>query len=383
MRWPVIPVFIFLIALWPGIGLGQGLTCGICGKIIEGEYIRYENGPVYHRDCHDRAARCKICGLPIGRHQPTTSDKAKRIYHRACYKMAPFCKACGLPIMPGQSYRKAGNSDEKWHEDCFNNSTFCSLTGKYIRPGTQTVQIGHEIFLKSEYDKAPKCIVSALPVANHGQFIVNGRTGTHVLESYKSHTRQCYSCGDWLMEGYLISNDFFLCNYCYAKAIKNSGQTDRYLKQAKAFFQAKGIRLPADIKIEVLPPGKLVQDQTNTDMKGACHTLVAVLFGKPSYKHRIEILYGLNPERFAAVLIHELSHAVIAEHLKYASGRERVIPYEEGRCEYAAYRFASEKGFPDYIIAGFSANRVDEYREGFLYYHKQNPVDLNSILTIK
>ena len=36
IKWSGFLFFIFLVTLWPGIGLGQGLTCGICAKIIEG-----------------------------------------------------------------------------------------------------------------------------------------------------------------------------------------------------------------------------------------------------------------------------------------------------------------------------------------------------------
>lgn len=389
LKWPGFLIFLLLIVVGAGessgaeIGRrGEALTCGICGKVILSEYIRYENGPVYHRDCHDRAVRCKICGLPIGRHQYTAHDAAKTVYHRDCLREAPVCAACGLPITAGQNYRQAKGNGRTWHAACFDNASFCGITGKYIAPGSKTVRVGSEIFLKDAYDQAPKCIVSALPIANHGHYLVNGRTHTHVLEQYKSQTRQCYSCGDWLLEGTLIGKAHFLCSYCQAHAVKTSQAAKPYLEKAHAFFKAKGIRLPDNIDVTVLPPGQLVQGRHKTDMKGACNTTVTVFGGKHFYRHQIEILYGLNTERFAAVLIHELSHTVIAESLKYVDGREIKVPYEEGRCEYAAYRFALENRLPAYILESFASNSVAEYRDGFLYFKNRNPKSLPPILTM-
>ena len=358
-------------------------ACGYCGNAIYGEHIRYKNGSVYHRDCHDIAKRCAICGLPIGKSQKTKSDTAGHTFHSACYKNAPVCEACGEPLSAGQPYRKAKNDAAVWHVRCFENSSFCGITGQYVRPGVETVRIGPEIFIKSEYDKSKKCIVSALPIANHGQYIINPRSKTYLLEKYKPQTRQCYSCGDWLSDGYVLENQFFLCKYCFQNSVKKKTEADQHYKKAIGFFEEKGIRVPGNIEIVILPPGQLVGGQTSTDLKGACHTTVRAVWGKASYKHKVEILYGLNFDRFATTLVHELSHAIIAEAIKCTNGRQQVIPYEEGRCEYLAFRFAKENGLPNYIVAGFASNRVAEYREGFLYFSKRNPASLKSILTIK
>jgi hypothetical protein len=358
-------------------------ACGFCGKAIYGEYITYKNGPTYHRDCHDIAKRCKICGLPIGRSQKAKADTAGNTFHSACYQNASFCVACKEPITAGQSYRKSKDENTTFHARCFENAHFCGISGAYIRPGVETVRIGPEIFIKSEYDKSKKCIVSALPLANHGRHIVNRRSNSFVLEKHKQETRQCYSCGDWLPDGYVLENQSFLCNYCYRNSVKDNTAANLYFKKAIGFFKEKGIRIPRNIEIAILSPGQMVKGQESTDMKGACNTSVTVVWDKAFYKHKVEILYGLNFDRFATTLVHELSHAIIAEEIKYQNSTPQAVPYEEGRCEYAAFRFAKEGNLPDYIIDGFASNRVAEYREGFLYFSKRNPASLKSILTIK
>lgn len=222
-------------------------VCGFCGKPIRGEFIRYKNGPVYHRDCHNIAERCKICGLPIGRNQKTKVDAAGHPFHSACYKTASLCVACGEPIIAGQSYRKAKNDGRKWHAACFENANFCGITGDYIRPGTATVRVGRELFKKTAYDQSKKCIVSALPLANHGRYIVNHRSKTFVLEKYKNQTRQCYSCGDWLPDGVIIENNLFLCKYCGRRSIKDKKQADKHYKKALDFFRNEGIDIPENV----------------------------------------------------------------------------------------------------------------------------------------
>jgi len=82
-------------------------------------------------------------------------------------------------------------------------------------------------------------------------------------------------------------------------------------------------------------------------------------------------------------IVHELSHAIIAEEIRYRNPREQAVPHEEGRCEYMVYRFARERNLPDYIVDGFALNTVTEYREGFLYFARQNPENLKSVLTLK
>jgi hypothetical protein len=360
---------------------GAALVCGYCGQAIRGKYIRYEKGPVYHQDCHAAAKRCRICGLPIGRNQKIRLDAEKHAFHAACYQAASLCEACGQPIVAGQSYRQAQGEDSKWHAACFETATFCGITGNYIHPGTPIIQIGSETFLKSAYDQADKCLVSTLPLANHGRHIVNRRSSTYVLEAYKKYTRQCYSCGDWLNDGFTIEAQFFLCTYCYRNSIRDRRQAEPHVQAAIGFFKARGITVPDNLEIVVLPPGRLVAGQFSTDMKGACNTSGAAFVGKTFYKHVIEILYGLNAERFVTTLVHEMAHAVIAEEIKYVNGKEQKIPYEEGRCEFAAYLFARENNLPDYIIAGFAANRVAAYREGFMHYKNSRPVNLTALLT--
>ncbi len=269
------------------------------------------------------------------------------------------------------------------HDRCFENAHFCGITGAYIRPGVATVRIGSEFFLRSEYDKSPKCIVSALPLVNHGRHIVNRRSNSFVLEKYKQQTRQCYSCGDWLADGYVLKEQFFLCKYCFQNSVKDGKAANRHYQKAVGFFREKGIRVPGNIEIVILSPGQLVQEQKSTDMKGACHTKVTIVGPKAFYNHKIEILYGLNFDIFATTLVHELSHAIIAEAIKYQNGREHGVRYEEGRCEYLAFIFAKENRLPDYIIDGFASNRIAEYRNGFLYFSRRNAVDLKSILTKK
>jgi len=181
-------IFLFLVCglMLPGECNGASFhkplfasVCGFCGKAIYDDYISYENGAVYHRKCHELAKRCKM-----------------------------------------------------WHKRCFENARFCGITGHYIKPGVATVRIGSEIFIKSEYDKSPKCLVSALLLANHGTHIVNRQSKSYVPEKYKAQTHQCYSCEDWLPDGYILgeailSLQLLLPEFSYKQSAGQSTSLER------------------------------------------------------------------------------------------------------------------------------------------------------------
>lgn len=292
------------------------------------------------------------------------------------------CGICGEPISPGESYRIFEPSGETCHISCFNSVPKCGLTGRPIPPGTEYVRIGNETFLKSAYDKSKKCLVSGLPVINHGKYLINSRTKTYVLERFAEETRRCYSCGDHLIDGFQTKGNFFLCRYCYENGIRDSRDARPYISEVKDFFQERGLTLPENIEVRILPPGRLIcKDQPG--MKGRCrHNCVSRNNEPASLSYTIEFLWGLNPDVFVRVAAHELAHAVITQALiNRETCRKPKVPYEEGRCEYTAYVFAGTSNLPDYIVDGFEDNQLVNYRKEFLYVRSDPSGNLKALLT--
>lgn len=320
--------------------------------------------------------------MPIIKGQETAALSGERVCHLSCFNRARFCDLCGEPICRGQQYRISEESGETWHVSCFEAAPKCGITGRPIAPGVEVVQIGGETFIKSEYDKSRKCLVSGLPIVNHGQCLVNGRTGTFVLERFKDKARQCYCCGDWLPDFYDVGGGRFLCQHCYETGIKDSKAAKPYFQQVKRFFKDRNVTVPENIEIVILPPGQLVDDDTPA-MRGHCltHARTNTRTGVGTLTHKIEILWGFNPDVFSAVLAHELSHAVIAEARFAETGTIANVPYEEGRCEFTSYTFSQSKGLPAYIIDGFSNNQVENYRTEFLHVLAHPPADIKTLLT--
>ncbi|OQX60689.1 MAG: hypothetical protein B5M56_10625 [Desulfococcus sp. 4484_241] len=359
-----------------------GIFCDICGQQISGRYIQTSDGHTYHQTCYDKAEKCPICLMPIISGQKTATLSDGRVCHLSCLDNADFCSLCGEPICRGQVYLKSEKYGETWHESCFNAAPKCGITGRPIAPGVATVKIGKEIFIKAAYDKSRKCLVSGLPVVNHGRYIVNARTGTFVLEKFKDKVHKCYSCGDSLPDGYDVGHGLFLCRYCYENGIKDSLAAQPYLNVIKTFFKEQGVTFPENVKIVILPPGQLIDDNLPA-LKGHCRNLLRTntITGGGTLTHTIELLWGLNPDVFLRVATHEFSHAVIAEARFAASGKIYDVPYEEGRCEYTAYTFARSRGLPAYIIDGFSKNQVENYRKEFLHVLAHPPENIKTLLT--
>ncbi|MFW6099744.1 MAG: hypothetical protein ACOC90_00020 [Bacteroidota bacterium] len=258
----------------------------------------------------------------------------------------------------------------------------CGITGRPITPGTDYVRIGNETFLKSAYDKSKKCLVSGLPLINHGRYLINSRTGTYVLEKFAEETRQCYSCGDHLIDGFQTQGNLFLCRYCYENGIRDSRAARPYIDEVREFFEERGLTLPENIEVRILPPGQLICEG-QPSLRGGCrHNCVSGNKEPGSLSYTVEFLWGLNPDVFVRVAAHELAHAVITEALiNRETCRKPTVPYEEGRCEYTAYVFARTRNLPDYIVDKFENNQVVNYRQEFLYVRSHPPGSLKALLT--
>ncbi|MFP4446725.1 MAG: LIM domain-containing protein [Desulfosudaceae bacterium] len=361
----------------------QADLCGICGQpIVSGKYIRLDSGQTYHKACYEQGLQCPVCSRPIGKGQKTVALAEGRVCHADCYAQADICDICGQPICSGQQHVVSGESGKTYHLACFDKVPKCGLTGAPITPGTDFVKIGYQTYLKTAYDKARKCLVTRLPVSNNGKYLVNARTKTYVLEKYRDKTRQCYSCGDHLVDGFALNNDLFLCRYCYENGIRDSRVAQPYIGRVMDFFREKEVAVPANVDIRILPPGQLIAED-QPDLKGRCRTHCSSKDKEPAtLSFTVEILWGLNPDVFASVAAHELSHAVIGEALfDRMNCHKPKVPYEEGRCEYTAYTFARSRRLPEFIIAGFAENQVDNYREEFLYVKAHPPENIKTLLT--
>lgn len=290
------------------------------------------------------------------------------------------CGLCEEPIDSGKYIRLS--KGKTYHKECYDRVPKCGLTGQPITPGTGYVRIGDETYLKSAYDKSKKCLVSGLPISNNGKYLKNSRTGTYVLKKFIDKTRQCYSCGDHLNEGYQAENDLFLCSYCYEKGVRDDGDARPHINTVIDFFRKRGLTVPENIEIRIIPPGRLI-DEDQPELKGRCRPHCVSRNEDPgSLSYTIEFLWGLNPDVFVRVAAHELAHTVIGSALISRKTCEKPdIPYEEGRCEYAAYKFSKSKGLPEYIIDKFGENQMDNYREEFLYVRSNPPDNLRELLT--
>lgn len=270
-------------------------------------------------------------------------------------RAAGVCHVCGKKPRPGSTVLKTQDGT-RWHRTC-NAGPTCGITGLPIPTGVATVEVEGEVFEANAYDEADRCLASGLPLTNHGEFLVNPRTGTKILASYKEQARSCVSCRDLLLSGWTVGGVGFSCDAC-VDSFKRDVQTNmtQLVAEVAAFLREEGLTPP---EVEVFFASN--EDGVSAIERGHCETTVTHTVGRKTYHHRILILSHLDRDLTLTVLSHEMAHAVVARAESNLEGSD-----EEGFCELVAWRFARSRKLPARITTGIEENQVESYREGFL-----------------
>lgn len=269
------------------------------------------------------------------------------------------CSQCFKPITSGQ-YITLKKKNMSWHKKCYDGSIKCSLTGLPIPPGTRIVRIGDEVFKFSDYEQAEKCSVSKLPLVNHGRFQINFRRGDKILLSYLGHTRKCVSCQDSVMDFTEVGDDSrSICNLCLISYETYKDDFERLVQEVRAFFREQGLKCS---QVSVSLAG--TRDGLSHILRGKCVTTTSSRGDEIlGYKHRIRVLRFLDRKEATLVLAHEYTHALINEHKKDFD--PAILEDTEGLCDFVAYRYSVDRGFPAYLQGSFERNTISLYREGF------------------
>lgn len=296
--------------------------------------------------------------LPGPRVQRTPGLDARAFAaQQARRRAAELCQVCGEGFPPGSSFLSSRDTGEAWHPRCHESSPRCGLSARPIPPGVSCVVVEGERFLPSEYERAERCFVSGLPLANHGPHVVNPRDRRRVLSSQLVRSMRCVSCRDYALQGTNVGGVGFSCAACAASFEQEvAGREEALLAEVGGFLAEQGLRAPP---VELFFATRL--DDLSVIKRGRCLTTRWTSAGGRRYRHRILILSHLSKPVTLAILAHELCHAVQAE-------AEQPLPDadEEGFCELASWTYATQSGLPRYVSRGIEENQVDSYREGFL-----------------
>lgn len=346
------PVLASLLLLLAGGGLAATLLVPGGGP---GAFLRSSPSPKPPPRAVTGLIPVDLPGPRITRHE----GLQPRAYaaQRAQRSRAEACQVCGRGFTPGSSYLSSRETGEAWHPDCHESSPRCGLSGRPIPPGVAYVEVEGERFLVSDYDEAERCFVSGLPLANHGSHVVNPRDRRKVLAHQLERAMRCVSCRDYALVGTNVGGVGFSCVAC-VKSFDDevAGREQELLEEVGAFLRDRGLEVPP---VELFFATR--HDELSVIKRGRCLTTTWTSAGQERHQHRVLILSHLAKPVTAAILAHELCHAVQAE-----AGHPLGEEDEEGFCELAAWTFATEQGLPRFVSRGIEENQVDSYREGFL-----------------
>lgn len=316
----------------------------------------------FHSICYEKRKVCCITGIPI----PLSSKyytKDGLYFEAEAFRRSSKCQKCNYPLYGKCSIVKIDGKEIYYHENCIKGSKKCEACRLPITGKDKRINLSGKLyFYHGEcYDNHAKCIVSGLPVVNMGPYTVNSRSGTVVLNKFKSSTRQCHSCGDLFIHGY-IHDRISLCSYCHINSANK--RLDELLRRIKEQFRKNGVRIPESVSISLFD--KSLEKYIESDhQKGNCMTRYDGRTNR--YIHKINIIPHLNIDIACMVIAHELSHAVLNESL----GMENKISFLEGRCDFAAYITGKQLKLPDYATERIRKNQVKNYRNDFLRIEKK------------
>lgn len=316
----------------------------------------------FHTFCMGKRPVCHITGLPI----PLSSKYYLRdgLYFEAeAFKRSTKCQKCNYPLYGKYAIIKVGGKEVYYHGACINSSEKCEACRLPITGENKRIETFGRLYHyhKKCYENHAKCIVSGLPVVNMGNYTVNSRSNTVVLDKFKKFTKKCHSCGDQFHHGYLHDH-ITLCSYCHINSANE--RLGEILRRVKEQFRKNSVRPPDNISMALFASASNKLNE-NDHQKGNC--VSSFNGGTRKYTHKIRIIPFLNIDIATIVIAHELGHAVINESL----GMGTKISLLEGRCDFAAYTIGKQLKLPDYATERIRNNQVKSYRNEFLIIEKK------------
>ncbi len=259
---------------------GAAPVCSVCGRTIQGKYLKAAGGPFCSRTCFERTLpKCSICARPISgeylRHQ------GKKYCSERCFrKVLPKCEICAVPL------RRV------------------------------TIIDGHRFCEK--HAKGPACLHCGLPFRK-GVKLADGR-------------RVCAACRPRLIFGRRPAEARF------REAVEAVEDVTGYRSATLPPFRLVGVdELPPR---NGRNPGERTQERgryrRETETREQRNLFGKVTKREVTVKEEILILYGLSKTEFMATAAHELTHEMISERFPRADA-DRVPDWvEEGVCQYVA-----------------------------------------------
>ncbi len=363
MRKIYLNIFLLFLALTLGSSLtfGEEIKCDLCGKEIEGRYLKYRS----------KTQSRTVC-LP-------------------CDRTKPHCAACNLPFHAQQLPFYKG---ERICRDCIKISKYCSFCDKRIQGKYVDVKDTGEIFCQRCFNHSPKCSICKLPTHLNRLDKESGACWRCLPKLHRCKSCASYITGKYFKfqfsEGYYcencklgrdkcyicsvpVGNEFWrfpdgraICNECNEKAIIKTKDIRKIMEDAEKLVKKY-------IGIEAKHPYELHIEQLNKHSSDEAHKAKlgknsdSPLYGEElglyrskDGKSEIFLLYGLPAEILYETAAHEYAHAWQAENCHPQQSKE----LKEGFAQWVAAQILKAKGF-EKTLARLEARTDSPYGTGY------------------
>ena len=283
------PILLVAVGLLLAGAALANTNCQYCGKVIDDEYVEYNN-QLYHPACYHQhvAPRCALCGKEIDGGGITYEGKN---YHSSCYKdqVAPRCALCGKEIEDGGIIFEGKHYHKQCYED--NVALRCSVCGGIIE----------------------------------GEYLID-HWGNKYHKVHEKEIASCSFCGRLFTDplaggGIVLDATHKICNACNQTAISNLETAQPLIDQSLDLLAKVGITVkPKSFKFKLVTREELgsLTGQDNPDQFGLTHYKKTEYLGfLEDKKLVVYIIDGLPRCHFISAAAHELMHVWLFLNSRY------------------------------------------------------------------
>jgi len=275
--------------------------CSLCHRWILGEAVRYPDGSIYCRQCHEHLPHCANCGKPVANYK----EFGGHVFCLDCFENTEKCDICNMPLV-GKYVQYSHGLTVCQH--CYETRPHCFICDVPIKDDYHTVR--DKIVCPNCYEKAKRCSCCKriiLPGEEYSTF--EGYTDVFCQHCMKNALR-CDACGRPVSDtaSWALGDGRVLCEECNSKAVFDLKTANRLFKEMREFLKSEfGIYIDHSIELRLVRTDQLEQLGTEKSTKGRRRGLFECK-SQCNY-YTIYMLYGLTENAFQAVAAHEYTHA--------------------------------------------------------------------------
>lgn len=300
--------------------------CSLCHRWMLGEAVRYPDGSIYCRQCHEHLPHCAKCGKPTANYKEFDGQ----VFCLECFENLEKCDICSMPLV-GEYVRYSNGLIVCQH--CYQTRPHCIICDVPVKDDYHTVR--DKIVCPNCYDKAERCSCCGEILLPGDERFVSDRYSGIFCKNCVEQAPKCDACGKPVSEtaSWALGDGRVLCDECNAQAVFDLQIANKLFQEMREFLRSEfGVYIDHPIKMQLVNADKLQHIDTGTSTEGKRRGLFEMKSQNEYYT--VYMLYGLTKNAFQAVAAHEYTHAWQSENCPpdqtdlLAEGFARWIEYQ-------------------------------------------------------